>query len=71
MARKNWKIAALWFFGAISILLGSFIVSNLERSLGTSDVGLALAFLISLVLFLIGGLLWISVAVATKEIRGI
>jgi len=66
-ARKSWKIAGFWIIGAVAIFLGSMISGKLEYTLGTSDFGIVIAFLISLLLFLLGGLLWISVAIAVKE----
>ena len=65
--RKSWKIAAFWIVGALAIFLGSMIAGKLEVTLGTSDLGLLVAALVAFVLFLLGGLLWISVAIAVKE----
>jgi len=65
--RKSWKITAFWIVGALALFFGSMIAGKLENSLGTSDFGIAIAFLVSLVLFLLGGVLWISVAIAVKE----
>lgn len=65
--RRSWKIAAFWIVGALAIFFGSMIAGKLEVMLGTSDLGLIIAFLVALVLFLLGGLLWISVAIAVKE----
>ncbi|MDI6798671.1 MAG: hypothetical protein QMD12_01585 [Candidatus Aenigmarchaeota archaeon] len=67
MVKKNWKIVTFWVLGSICILLGSMISGHLEKTLGVTDVGFGLALLISFVLFLVGGLLWISVAIAVKE----
>lgn len=65
--RRSWKIAAFWIVGALAIFLGSMIAGKLEVTLGTSDLGLLVAALVAFVLFLLGGLLWISVALAVKE----
>lgn len=65
--RKSWKIAVFWIIGALAIFLGSMIAGKLEVTLGTSDLGLLVAALVAFVLFLLGGLLWISVALAVKE----
>lgn len=59
-----------WVLGAICVLFGSMISGRVEKTLGVSDIGYSLALLIAFILFLLGGLLWISVAVAVKEIRG-
>jgi len=68
MVKKNWKIVTFWVLGSICILLGSMIAGHLEKTLGVTDLGFGLALLISFVLFLVGGLLWISVAIAVKEV---
>jgi len=44
------------------------ISGHLEKGLGVSDLSFSFALLISFVLFLLGGLLWISVAVAVKKV---
>ncbi len=66
MVYKNWKMVFFWVLGAVCILLGSMIAGRLEKTLGVSDIGYTVALLVSFVLFLFGGLLWISVAVAVK-----
>jgi len=66
-ARKSWKIATFWIIGAVAMFFASMIAGKLDYTVGTSDLGFVVAFLISLVLFLLGGLLWISVAIAVKE----
>ena len=66
MPLRNWKTAILWIFGSIFILLGSMISGRLDLSLGVNEMGFILALVISIMLFLIGGLLWISVAIAAR-----
>ncbi|MEM5802184.1 MAG: hypothetical protein QXQ18_02230 [Candidatus Aenigmatarchaeota archaeon] len=65
---RNWKIPTFWFIGALCLLFASMIAGNLGRGdyKGTASL---LIFLISLILFLMGGLLWISVALAIKHVR--
>jgi len=67
--KKNWKIITFWILGAICILFGSMIAGHLEKTLGVTELGYFLALLVSFVLFLIGGLFWISVAIAVRETR--
>lgn len=67
--KRNWKIVTFWILGSISILFGSLIAGNLQPGLGVTEIGLAVALLIAFLLFLFGGLLWISVAIAVKEVR--
>jgi len=68
MPRKNLKIVFFWIFGAVSIYIGTLIASHFNTGLGTDYVGLFIAIMISFTLFLIGGLLWISVAIAAKKV---
>jgi predicted MFS family arabinose efflux permease len=67
MTRKNRRKALLWLLGGICIFFGSMLAGNLKKSLGVTDVGYFLASFISLLLILLGGLMWISVAIATKK----
>ena len=66
MPLRSWKTAFMWIFGSISILLGSMIAGRLDFGDGVNETGFILALAVSLRLFLIGGLLWISVALAIK-----
>ena len=52
------------------ILGGVWIVQNLQLDAGVAEFQYALAIIIALVLFLIAGLCWISVAVATRQDLG-
>lgn len=70
MAKRNWKVAGLWVLGAICLLFGSIIAGGLGAG-NFNDAGASLALLIAFVLFLLGGLLWISVSVATKTLAEI
>lgn len=64
---KNFKVALMWIVGAVFFLLGSVIAGNVQPGIGVDASGIALALLVAFVLFLVGGLLWISVAVASKK----
>jgi hypothetical protein len=66
---RNIKIMIFWVLGAVAILIGSMIAGRIQMGLGVSDLGFFFALLVSFVLILIGGLLWISVAIATKTVR--
>jgi len=61
------KLVLAWIVGGLFLLGGMWIVSNLEMNIGVGDFQYGLALLIALVLFLIAGLCWISVAVATRQ----
>lgn len=61
------KLVSAWIAGGILLLIGVWIIQNLELGVGVSEVSYIFALLIALILFLIAGLCWISVAVATKH----
>ncbi len=65
---RGWKIVGFWILGTVCILLGSMISGRLEKTLGVTTTSFMLALLISFVLILMGGLLWISVAIASKHV---
>ncbi|MFH0711175.1 MAG: hypothetical protein V1944_01205 [Candidatus Aenigmatarchaeota archaeon] len=68
MPRRNFKMVLFWIIGSISILVGAMIAGNVEKTLGTDDTSVGAALFIALILILLGGLLWITVAVAAKKI---
>ena len=61
------KLVAAWITGALLLLLGSWIMTNLKAGPGVTDVQYAFALVLALVLYLAAGLLWISVGVAVRE----
>ena len=67
MHLRSWKTVLLWIFGSIAIFLGSMIAGRLDFGLGVNEPGFILALVISIMLLMIGGLLWISVAIAVKH----
>jgi len=68
MTKRNWKLVFFWVIGTICMLLGSMIAGNVEKTTGVSESGFWTALLIAFLLFLVGGLLWISVATAAKTL---
>jgi hypothetical protein len=60
-------MVAVWILGGLFILGGAWIVQNLQLNIGVSELQYAIALIIALVLFLMAGLCWISVAVATRQ----
>jgi len=68
MTKRNWKLVLFWAMGAVCILLGSMIAGNLERNVGVSESSFWTTLTIAFVLFLVGGILWISVATASKAL---
>ncbi len=67
MIFESLKRVIAWLLGGFCILFGSIIAGHLEGGLGVSSVGYAFAFLIALMLILIGGLFWVCLAVAAKK----
>jgi hypothetical protein len=65
--RKNWKLVAFWFFGALCVLFASMIAGKLELMPGVTEMGYLIALIVSLILVMVGGLLWIAVAIAAKR----
>ena len=61
------KLIGAWIAGGLLLLAGIWIVSNLEMTVGVSETSYILALLAALGLILASGLLWISVAVATRH----
>jgi len=61
------KLVGIWVLGGVLLLLGTWIVQNLEFNVGVSGFSYILALLIAFVIFLLAGLCWISVAVATRH----
>jgi len=65
--KKNWKAVAFWFFGALCILFAAMISGKLELVTGVTETGYLIALIVSLILIMVGGLLWIAVAIAAKR----
>ena len=61
------KLVLIWALGGIFLTAGICILGNLERTIGVSELSYWFAIVVSFVLFLLTGLCWISVAVATRE----
>jgi hypothetical protein len=61
------KLVFSWILGGVFLLLGIWIVNNLEFTIGVSEASYAIAMVVALIFILIGGLLWINVSVAVKN----
>jgi hypothetical protein len=61
------KLVGAWVVGSLFLLAGTWIIQNLKMELGVSEFSYVFAMIIALILFLLGGLAWISVAVATRH----
>ncbi len=63
------KLVVSWIAGGFFILIGCWIVNNLELNIGVSYFSYLIALLIAFIFFLIAGLLWINVASGIKHER--
>lgn len=61
------KLVGAWVIGALLLVAGTWIIQNLKFEIGVSELSYGLAFIVAFILFLLGGLAWISVAVATRK----
>ncbi len=61
------KLILFWVLGGAFALFGAWILNNLELTVGVSETGYVFALVIAFASFLITGLFWISVAVASKH----
>ena len=68
MAReKTEQLILTWLVGGFFLLLGVWIVGNLELNVGVTWVSYAFAMIIAFVLFLVAGLCWITVSVGVRH----
>ncbi len=67
MSKSRWRAAALWVLGGLCILIGAMIAGNLDNDLGVTNTGFALALVLSFILILLGGLMWIAVSISIKR----
>ncbi len=61
------KLVGAWVLGALLLAAGTWIIQNLKLEVGVSEFSYGLALLVAFIFFLLGGLAWISVAVATRR----
>ncbi len=61
------KHVVVWVLGALSAMVGAWIIGHLDKTTGVTDAGYVMAFFVSFIMFLGAGWFWISVAVAVKE----
>jgi membrane protein DedA with SNARE-associated domain len=61
------KLVGSWIAGALLILAGTWIIQNLKLEVGVTELSYALALIVAFIFFLLAGLAWISVAVATRR----
>ena len=57
-----------WFIGAICLFTGALIAGSVEPSvLGATTTSVAVAYIISFILILLGGMFWISTSIIQAE----
>jgi hypothetical protein len=61
------KLMLSWIAGSVLILAAIWIMVNLELESGMASISYVMGTLVAFVFILAAGLLWISVAVATKK----
>ena len=60
------RLVLIWALGSLFLIGGSWIMGNLELTIGVTSVSYGIALLAAFVLYMLAGLCWISVAVATR-----
>ena len=68
MAERNWKMVLFWVLGTVCVMAGSMVSGHLESGPGVTGTSYTFALVVAFVLFMLGGLLWISVAIAMKRV---
>ena len=63
----SFKLIGTWIVGGFFLLVGVWIINNLEFNAGVGEFQYWIALLIAFVMFLVAGLCWISVSVATRH----
>lgn len=62
------RAVGFWIIGTVCIFFGALIAGTVEPDvLGATTESVLLAYIISFVLLLIGGMFWITVAVIREE----
>lgn len=61
------KLVSVWILGAVFMTLGSWIILNLELVVGVTEPAYLIALAVGFLMYLLAGLCWISVSVATRR----
>lgn len=67
MAKNAGKLLLLLFLGALSMTFASTIAGRVGAESGLSGFNSVTSFVVSVTLFLIGGLLWIVVSAGVRH----
>lgn len=63
----DFYVHGLWILGAVFLLVGGLFAGNLQWLEGTTAASMSLSVILTFVLFLLGGLFWVSAAVNARE----
>ncbi|MDD5416854.1 MAG: hypothetical protein PHU12_02655 [Candidatus Aenigmarchaeota archaeon] len=64
----NNRALIFWFVGSLCIFFGTLIAGNIDPEIiGATTISVVLSYVISFVLIMIGGMFWITTAVAHVE----
>ena len=64
----NWRAVAFWLLGTLAVFFGALVAGNVDAAaIGSTTASVTLAYIISFILILVGGMLWISTAIAHIE----
>ena len=61
------KLIATWILGAVFLLFGSWILSNLQQTVGVDSLSYIFALLIALGCYLLAGLFWVSTSTGARH----
>jgi len=62
------KLVFFWIIGGAFLFIATWIIINVQPGvIGVSDTSVYFAYLIAFILYILAGLAWISVAVATRH----
>ncbi|MBI4894178.1 MAG: hypothetical protein HY833_00365 [Candidatus Aenigmarchaeota archaeon] len=67
MAKNAGKLLLLLFLGALSMTIGSIVAGDARADSALSGTNFFMSAVVSVTLFLIGGVLWIVVAAGMKH----
>jgi len=61
------KLIVSWIFGGVLIAAAAWILGHVEQTVGVAPLGYMTAIVLAIVMILVGGFMWISVATATSK----
>lgn len=66
----DFYVHGLWIVGSVAFIIASMIAGNIAFIEGTTELSYGISIAVSFILFLFGGLCWISAGVnAQKDMR--